>query len=156
MPEPIELTEADRRILRVIQEEGRISNVALAERVGMSPSPCLRRLKRLEEAGVIDGYRARLDEQALGFGVVALVSVKLEKHTRERFDALIQAIQALDAVTDCYAVTGESDLVLRVVATDLEAFGDFTLSRLLSLPGVADIRSSFIIGRFKTGPRVPV
>ncbi len=150
------LSEADQRIITVLQKEGRLTNVELAGRVGMSPSPCLRRLRQLEAEGVIRGYRALVGKEALGYAVEALVMVTLDQQASKGVEALKRRIRALDQVVTCHAVTGEFDLVLRVVAADLEAYGDFTMSHLLTLPGVKDARSSFIIGTVKDEPIVPL
>lgn len=153
---PKTLSEADHRILSVLQTNGRLSNVELAERVGMSPSPCLRRLRQLEADRVIGGYRAQVSKEALGYSVEALVMVTLDQQASKGVEALKRRIRELDPVITCLAVTGEFDLVLRVVAADLEAYGDFTMNHLLTLPGVKDVRSSFIIGTVKDDPMVPV
>ena len=149
------LTDADLRIVAVLQDEGRLTNVELAERVGMSPSPCLRRLRQLETEGVIGGYRAQVSKEALGYQVEALVMVTLDQQASKGVEALKRRIRALDQVVTCHAVTGEFDLVLRVVAANLESYGDFTMNHLLTLPGVKDVRSSFIIGTVKDGAMVP-
>lgn len=150
------LSTADIKILALLQRAGRLTNVELAERVGMAPSPCLRRLRQLEADGVITGYTAQVNRHALGYGVEALVMVTLDQRAAQGVEALKQAIVALDQVVTCYAVTGEFDLMLRVVATDLEAYGDFTMNHLLTLPGVKDVRSSFVIGTVKDAVIVPL
>ena len=150
------LSAADVKIISVLQQAGRLTNVELAERIGMAPSPCLRRLRQLEADGVITGYSARVDRHALGYGVEALVMVTLDQRAAQGVEALKQAILALDQVVTCYAVTGEFDLMLRVVASDLEAYGDFTMNHLLTLPGVKDVRSSFVIGTVKNAAMVPL
>ena len=149
------LSDTDLRILAVLQKDGRLTNVELAERVGMSPSPCLRRLRQLEADQVIGGYRAQVSKEALGYSVEALVMVTLDQQASKGVEALKRRIRELDPVITCHAVTGEFDLVLRVVAADLEAYGDFTMNHLLTLPGVKDVRSSFIIGTVKDDPMVP-
>jgi Lrp/AsnC family transcriptional regulator, leucine-responsive regulatory protein len=151
------LTPSDRRILAVVRREGRISNAALAERVGMAPSPCLRRLKGLEEDGFITGYRAELDRKALGFAVEAFALVKLVQSESGWRTRLIDALMRHPEVVSCHALTGDVDLIVRIVATDIEAYGEFTMNELLTLPGVADVRSSFVLAEIKPdrGPPLP-
>jgi Lrp/AsnC family leucine-responsive transcriptional regulator len=146
------LTPSDRRILRVVQDEGRITNAALAEKVGLAASPCLRRLKALEEDGIVAGYRAVLDRKALGFAIEAFVMVKLEQSEPGWRTRLIERLNAFEEVLACYAMAGEIDLLIHVVAPDMDAFGEFSMNRLLTLPGVADVRSSFVLAAI-TPPR---
>jgi Lrp/AsnC family leucine-responsive transcriptional regulator len=150
------LAAADRRILAVVRREGRITNAALAERVGMAPSPCLRRLKALEEDGFIAGYRADLDRKALGFGVEAFALVKLVQSEAGWRTRLIDALMRHPEVVSCHALTGEVDLIVRIVATDIEAYGEFAMNELLTLPGVADVRSSFVLTEIKPDRGFPV
>lgn len=150
------LASADRRILREVQREGRIANVDLAERVGMAASPCLRRLKALEENGVITGWRAEVDRLALGYGVEAFAFVKLSQSQEGWRTRLIERLKGFDEVIACWALSGEVDLLLRCVAIDLEAYGEFAMNRLLTLPGVADVRSSFVMGVVKPDRGLPV
>lgn len=156
MPSRRPLSEADRRILHVLQAEGRIPNVELAERVGMAPSPCLRRVKALEEDGIITGYRAQISRRAVGFGVMAFVQINLGQHTDDSTERFREAIGRLEEVTECHAVTGDHDYLVRVVARDLEDLGDTVLRRLLRLPGVKDVRSSIVLQVVKDAPPVPV
>lgn len=156
MTESRKLSATDRRILRAVQADGRITNAALAEKVGMAPSPCLRRLKALEEDGIIAGYRGRIDRRALGHGVEAFVQVKLAQSDPDWRTTLIERIRRLTPVVACHALTGEYDLLIHAVAADLEAYGDFTIHELLTLPGVADVRSSFVIGTVKPDAGWPI
>ncbi|WP_207481306.1 Lrp/AsnC family transcriptional regulator [Arenibaculum pallidiluteum] len=150
------LSDADRRILRILQAEGRIANVDLAERIGMAPSPCLRRVKALEEDGFIEGYGARISRRAAGFGVQAFVQINLHQHTDETVARFSEAVNRLDEVTECHALTGDHDYLLRVVARDLDDLGDTVLKRLTRLPGVKDVRSSIVLNTVKDAPAVPV
>lgn len=143
------LSPSDRRILKVIQPEGRITNAALAEKVGLAASPCLRRLKALEDDGVIEGYRATVNRKALGFAVEAFVFIKLEQSEPGWRTRLVDRLNSYDEVIACYALAGEVDLIVHAVAEDIEAFGEFTMNRLLVLPGVADVRSSFVLSTVK-------
>jgi Lrp/AsnC family leucine-responsive transcriptional regulator len=155
MPE-LRLDLLDRRLLDVLQREGRISNVELADRVGLSPSPCLRRLRRLEKAGVISGYAAVLDFAALGLGVVAFVSVSLDKHNAANARAFKEAVLARPEVMVCYATSGDADYLMRVVAPDLEAYSRFVMKDLLQWPGVASVRSTFALETVKLTTAVPL
>lgn len=150
------LSPSDRRILKVIQPEGRITNAALAEKVGLAASPCLRRLKALEDDGVIEGYRATVNRKALGFAVEAFVFIKLEQSEPGWRTRLVDRLNSYDEVIACYALAGEVDLIVHAVAEDIEAFGEFTMNRLLVLPGVADVRSSFVLSTVKKPGPLPV
>jgi Lrp/AsnC family leucine-responsive transcriptional regulator len=150
------LSLSDRRILRTIQPDGRITNAALAEKVGLAASPCLRRLKALEEDGIIEGYRANVNRKALGFEVEAFVFIKLEQSEPGWRTRLVDLINSYDQVIACYALAGEVDLLVHAVAEDIESFGEFTMNRLLVLPGVGDVRSSFVLSTVKKPGPLPV
>ncbi len=151
-----DLSAADLRILRVLQTEGRISNVDLAQRVGMSPSPCLRRVKRLEKDGVIKGYAALIEPKAVGLGVEAFAQVNIERHTDADATAFREAVADLDEVVACHVMTGEMDFLLRIYVADLDAYGEFVRRKLLKLPSVKDVRTSFAIEVIKSAPTIPV
>ncbi|HEY8564757.1 MAG TPA: Lrp/AsnC family transcriptional regulator [Beijerinckiaceae bacterium] len=150
------LTPSDRRILRAVQADGRVTNVALAEAVALAPSPCLRRLKALEEDGFITGYRALVDRKALGFAVEAFVFIKLEQSEPGWRTRLVERLNSYEEVIACYALAGETDLLVHAVATTIESFGELTMNRLLVLPGVADVRSSFVLQVVKPPSALPV
>ncbi|MEX2648254.1 MAG: Lrp/AsnC family transcriptional regulator [Alphaproteobacteria bacterium] len=143
------LDATDRKILAVLEAEGRISIVELAAQVGLSPTPCQRRVKRLEADGVIRGYAARLDPKAMGRGFQAFVLVNLANHGEETVAAFQEAVRARPEVVGAYALSGEFDYLLHVTAPDLEAFSAFALKALLRLPGVRDTRSSFALSTLK-------
>lgn len=153
---PARLDETDRRILRTLQRNGRITNAALADEIGMAASPCLRRLKALEEDGFITGYRARLDRRALGHGVEAYAFVKLSQSDPDWRTKLVEKLKSFEEVISCQAMTGECDLLVHIVADDIEAYGEFAMQRLLTLPGVADMRSSFVLATIKEDQGWPV
>lgn len=153
---PSRLDETDRKILRALQRNGRLTNTALAEEIGMAPSPCLRRLKALEEDGVIAGYRALIDRRRLGHGVEAYAFVKLAQSDPDWRTRLIEKLKAFDEVISCQAMTGECDLLVHIVADDIEAYGEFAMQRLLTLPGIADMRSSFVLATIKPDQGWPV
>lgn len=150
------LDAIDRRILEALQEEGRLSNLELAERVGLSPSPCLRRVKQLERAGVIRGYRAQVSRQAVGLDLTVFVAVNLEGHGSDNPRLFRDVVLAMPEVVACYIVSGESDYLLHVVAPNFEAYRLFVLERLLTAPGVKDIRSSFALDVRKEGAPLPL
>ena len=142
---PRPLDPVDLKILTALQADSGISNVELAAKVGISPSPCLRRVKMLEREGFISGYRAVISRQAVGLGVRAFVEVKLERQSEEMTDKFLTRVQQLPEVVACYLVTGGLDYVLDVVATSLETYSELTITRLIRLPGVKEIRSSFVL-----------
>ncbi|MCP5371483.1 MAG: Lrp/AsnC family transcriptional regulator [Hyphomicrobiales bacterium] len=150
------LTQSDRRILRVLQAEGRISNVDLAARVGMSPSPCLRRVRQLEADGIVTGYAATVDPRAVGLGVEAFIQVSIERHTDAEARTFRDAVAALPEVVACYIMAGEMDFLLRIMVADLDAYGRFALDRLMKIPGIKDVRSSFVLEVVKSAPEIPL
>jgi Lrp/AsnC family leucine-responsive transcriptional regulator len=143
------LDAIDRRIVAELEADGRLAIVELASRVGLSPTPCQRRVKRLEAEGVIRGYAARLDLKVMGRGFQAFVLVNLTNHGEDTVAAFQDAVRARPEVTDAYSLSGEFDYLLHVMVGDLEAFSDFALKTLLRMPGVRDTRSSFALGTLK-------
>jgi Lrp/AsnC family leucine-responsive transcriptional regulator len=135
------MDEVDRSILAVLEKDGRISNAELADRVGLSPSPCLRRVRRLEEAGVIRGYRAVIDPTAIDRGLRVFSGVRLIRHARADVVAFERAVVRLPEVVHTHHVTGNYDYLLQVEVADLPAYEDFHANRLASLPGVAAVTS---------------
>ncbi len=150
------LDDVDRRLLEVLQSEGRLSNVALAERVHLSPSPCLRRLKALEHAGVIDGYRAVLDREAVGLGLTVFVEIKVEGHSEETALAIEEAVATMPEIVSAHIVSGEADFLLEVVVPDLRAYERLLLGTLLKLPSISDVRSNFAIRTVKQPSPLPL
>lgn len=150
------LDETDRRILRALQRDGRLTNAALADEIGMAASPCLRRLKALEQDGIIAGYRALIDRRALGHGVEAYAFVKLAQSDPDWRTRLVEKLKSFDEVVSCQAMTGECDLLVHIVADDIEAYGEFAMQRLLTLPGIVDMRSSFVLATIKPDRGWPV
>ncbi len=145
----IDLDDIDRRIVAALQVEGRLPMVELAERVGLSPTPCQRRVKRLEEEGVIGRYAALVSPQAMGLGLRALVQITLDDHSEKTVAAFEAAIRARPEVVACYAVTGDMDFQIHVFAPDLASFSEFAMKALLRMPGVKGTRSSFIMQAVK-------
>ncbi|TMV04301.1 Lrp/AsnC family transcriptional regulator [Ruegeria sediminis] len=142
---PIQLDSIDLRILKILQEDADISNIDLAERIGLSPSPCLRRVRILEDAGVIKKRVTLLDAAVLGLNVSVFVSVQLEKQTKERLKEFETEVRKRQEVVECYLMTGEADYLLRVVVPDIATFERFLKESLTLIPGVANIRSSFAL-----------
>ena len=150
------LDRTDLRLLALLQRDGRASNADLATQVNLSPSACLRRIQRLESAGVVAGYAARLDPQALGLGLQAFVRVQLEKHGAPGIERFVRAVQDWDEVVACHALTGDMDYLLHVYVRDLEHFSRFLLDRLLDASGVADVNSSFVLRTVKQTGALPL
>jgi Lrp/AsnC family leucine-responsive transcriptional regulator len=146
----------DRRMLEVLQSEGRISNVALAERLHLSPSPCLRRHKALEEQGVIAGYRAVLDREAIGLALTVFVELKVEGHTEAKARAIEEAVATMPEVVSCHLVSGDADFLLEVVVPDLRAYEQLMLGSLLNLPSINALRSNIAIREVKRSSPLPL
>ena len=140
------LDRYDRRILEILQQEGRISNQDLAGRIGLSAAPCLRRVRALEEAGVIRGYHALLDAQKLGFSLMALIHIAMDTHTPERFAGLDAAVRDIPEIIECLLITGQdADYQLKVVVADMESYRALLLDRITRIPGVTGVHSSFVL-----------
>ena len=151
----ISLDAIDRRILDRLQKEGRLSNADLAEQVGLSSSPCWRRVKALEEAGVIKGYAAQLDAKSVGLSVNVFMSVSLTTQVEKALQAFERAAAARPEVMECYLMTGDSDYLLRVVVPDLEAYERFVMD-FTKIVGIAQIRSSFALRPVKQATALPL
>jgi Lrp/AsnC family leucine-responsive transcriptional regulator len=150
------LDDIDRRLLAALQENGRLTATDLAERVGLTVSPCLRRLRLLEEAGVIKGYTALLDQKKVGLPVSVFISIKLERQTEEAMRAFEDAIRSAPEVLECYLMTGPRDYLLRVVASDLADYERFVKARLTRIANIANIESSFALGQVKHTGALPL
>lgn len=153
---PASIDALDSKILAALQEDGRLSNVELADRVGLSPSPCLRRVKRLEEEGYIAGYKAKVDRRRLGLGMTIFVGVKVDGHRDANAIAFQERVRMLPEVVACHMVSGEADFLLEVVVADLAAYDAFLSRTLLTMPMVRDIRSNFAIRTVKSDGALPV
>ncbi|KAB2883104.1 MAG: Lrp/AsnC family transcriptional regulator [Pseudorhodoplanes sp.] len=150
------LDRIDRKILATLQRDGRISLADLAETVGLSPSPCLRRVRLLEKDGVISRYVALVDQQAVGLPVSVFVSIKMESQREEALDRFAKAISRWPEVLECYLMTGPRDYLLRVVVADLAAYERFLKDKLTRLPGLASIESSFALEQVKYTNSLPL
>ncbi|MDO4247868.1 MAG: Lrp/AsnC family transcriptional regulator [Neisseria sp.] len=151
----VTLDKTDLKILQVLQSNGRLTNVELSERVALSPSPCLRRLKQLEDAGIIRQYAALLSPEAVQLGLQAFIRVSINKASEARND-FSQAVQNWPEVLSCFALTGETDYLLHTFFTDMNAFSHFVLDTLLSHPGVQDAQSSFVLKEIKNTTALPL
>lgn len=150
------LDRIDRRIVDALQRDGRLANNELAAKVNLSPSPCLRRVRSLEEAGVIRQYVALVDPAKVGLDMLAYVNVKLEKKGRMPAEDFASAVNTWSEVTECYAMTGDMDYLLRVQVEDLDHFSRFIMDKLLKQASVADVKSSFALQRVKQTTVLPV
>ncbi len=152
----LDLDKTDIKILAALQQNGRLTNVELADAVALSPSPCLRRLKHLEESGIVQRYVALLDPARIGLGLQAFVNVTLEKRGSPHMQSFLLAVQHWPEVVSCYAMTGEMDYMLHVYFEDLAHFSRFVMNELLAHPGVEDLRSSFVLNDVKRSTALPL
>jgi len=147
----------DQHILEQLQQDGRISNQDLAERIGLSPSPCLRRVRQLEEDGIIDRYVALLRPDKLGLKLTALIQIAMDKHTPERFENFERMVKSFPEVQACYLITGQSaDYILKVVVPDMERYQEFLLGKLTRIEGVSGVHSSFVMRKVVDSTAVPL
>jgi Lrp/AsnC family leucine-responsive transcriptional regulator len=146
----------DVKILDALQRDGRLSVVDLAESIGLSPTPCARRIKALESEGAIEGYAALLNPARVGLAVLAIVQVKLTEHTDETVARFEREIQLMDEVTKCLAMTGSYDFILEVYGKDLEALSNVVLKKLIRVPNVRDMQSSVVLETIKRTARIPL
>jgi Lrp/AsnC family leucine-responsive transcriptional regulator len=152
----LDLDAIDRRIIAELQADARLTNVELADRVGLSPSPCLRRVKRLEREGYIEGYRAALRRERIGLGFSAFLAVKIDGHANARALTFEEAVSAMPEVIACHLVSGEADYLLEVVAPDLAHYQRFLIGKLLNMPIVREVRSNIAIQTVKAGSPLPL
>ncbi|HXI87195.1 MAG TPA: Lrp/AsnC family transcriptional regulator [Parvularculaceae bacterium] len=150
------LDDVDRKILGILQQRCRLSSQELADEAGLSPATCWRRLKSLEEAGFIDGYRAILDRRKLGLAVCAFVHVSVDRQYKDVVDDIEREIKKRPEVLECYATTGDSDFTLRVVAADIDDYDRFLQKFLFQLPGVGRVRSSIALREIKQTTEIPL
>lgn len=144
----MDLDRYDRQILEILQVDGRVNNQDLADRIGLSPSPCLRRVRALEESGLIQGYRALLDAKKLGLTLMALVHISMDRHTPERFANFEAAVGVLPEVLECLLITGQdADYQVKVFVRDMDHYQDLLLNKLTRIEGVTGVHSSFVLRR---------
>lgn len=149
------LDDIDLRILVELQSDARITTLVLAERVGLSPTPCARRVRLLERDGIITGYSANIDQVAIGMPVSVFASIKLERQREDALERFSDAVTRWPEVLDCYLMTGQRDFLMRIVVPDLEAYERFLKEKLTRLDGVASIESSFALGQVKRSNALP-
>jgi Lrp/AsnC family leucine-responsive transcriptional regulator len=142
----MKLDKLDKRILRELQRDGTITNLELADRIGLSPSPCARRVKQLEDAGIISGHVTLLDPKKLDLKLTALIQISMDRHTPDRFEKLETQIKSYPEVTECLLITGQSaDYQLKVIVPDMEYYQEFLLNKITRIEGVTDVHSSFML-----------
>lgn len=154
---PPKLDRLDKRILAIMQGNGRITNLELAEQVGLSPTPCARRVKRLEESGVIDRHVTLLNQARLGLNITAMISISMDRHTPERFDNFERQVRKFPEVVECSIVTGQAaDYLLKAVLPDMTYYEEFLLGRLTRIEGVTGVHSSFVLRRVIARTELPL
>lgn len=154
---PEQLDKYDRQILTLLQKNGRITNQELAEAIRLSPSPTLRRVKQLEDAGLIDGYVALLSSRKLGLSLMAFIGISMDKHTPERFTALEESLAAYPEVLECHLITGQSaDYLLKVIVRDMDAYQQFLLNKLTRIEGVTGVHTSFVMKSAISSTALPI
>ena len=153
----MQIDRYDRQILAILQADGRISNQDLADRIGLSPSPCLRRVRALEEAGIVKGYRALLDAKALGYSLMALIYISMDMHTPERFENFEKEINQIGEILECLLITGQdADYQIKVVVKDMDAFQELLLNRITRIQGVTGVHTSFVLRRVVDRSNLPL
>ena len=153
----MKLDRTDRRILEAMQHNGRISNLELAELVGLSPTPCSRRVKRLEESGLIRSHVTLLNQSMLGLKLTAYIGISMDRHTPDRFETFEEEVKSYPEVMECSVVTGQSsDYLLKAVVADMEYYEKFLLGRLTRIPGVTGVHSSFELRRVVQRTELPL
>ncbi|MFL0806097.1 MAG: Lrp/AsnC family transcriptional regulator [Oceanobacter sp.] len=157
MTDPIKLDRIDRHLLELLQVNGDMSNQELADTVGLSPSPCSRRVKALQDSGLIEGYRVHLNAKKLGLDLLALIQISMDRHTPERFDRFENAVRRCPEILECYLITGQSsDYVLKVIVKDMEAYQQFLLGTLTRIEGVTGVHSSFVMRKVVDRSALPL
>lgn len=151
------LDRYDRQILNILQQEGRISNQELADRIGLSSSPCLRRVRTLEEGGYITAYRALLDAKKLGLTLMALIHISMDRHTPERFANFEEQVSILPEVLECLLITGQdADYQLKIIVRDMEAYQELLLNKITRIEGVSGVHSSFVMRKVVDKTALPI
>ena len=153
----MQMDRYDRKILELLQAQGRLSNQELAEQIGLSPSPCLRRLRHLEDAGVITGYHASLDPRMLGLTLTALIHISMDQHTEERFSEFERQIKAIPQIIECLLITGQAaDYQLKAVVPDMDAYRELLLEHIPRIPGVSGVHTSFVLKQIGPSRQYPI
>jgi Lrp/AsnC family transcriptional regulator, leucine-responsive regulatory protein len=153
----MKLDRLDKRILAVMQADGRITNLQLAEKVGLSPTPCARRVRQLEEAGIIERHVTLLNQQKLGLNITAMIGITMDRHTPERFEGFERQVRQFPEVVECSIVTGQAaDYLLKAVLPDMTYYEEFLLGRLTRIEGVTGVHSSFVLRRIIARTELPL
>jgi len=153
----VKIDRTDRKILEHLQKDGSLTNQQLAEKVGLSPSPCLRRVRALEEAGIILRTATILDHKKLGLSLTAIILIGMDRHTPERFAAFEEQVSGYPEVQECYLITGQSaDYMLKVVVPDMDHYHQFLLNHITRIPGVSGVHSSFVLRRVLDSTALPL
>jgi len=153
----MKLDRIDKRILAVMQADGRITNLQLAEKVGLSPTPCARRVRQLEEAGVIERHVTLLNQQKLGLNITAMIGITMDRHTPERFENFEREVKRFPEVVECSIVTGQAaDYLLKAVLPDMTYYEEFLLGRLTRIDGVTGVHSSFVLRKVIDRTELPL
>ncbi|NWO05864.1 MAG: Lrp/AsnC family transcriptional regulator [Alteromonadaceae bacterium] len=153
----VKVDRTDRKILECLQQDGSVTNQQLAEKVGLSPSPCLRRVRALEEAGIILRTATILDHKKLGLSLTAIILIGMDRHTPERFAAFEEQVSGYPEVQECYLITGQSaDYMLKVVVPDMDHYHQFLLNHITRIPGVSGVHSSFVLRRVLDSTALPL
>lgn len=143
------LEPVDIRILEALQRDGRLTNQALSAQVGLSPSPCWRRVRQLEDEGVIRDYTATLDRRRIGLGVLAFIRVRIDSHSEAEAEAFSEEVTKLEEVVACYSIAGDSDFLLQVVSPDLDTYADFAMTVIRRLPRIKEMQTTFVLKEIK-------
>ena len=143
------LEPIDRKILTALQKDGRLTNQALSAEIGLSTSPCWRRVRQLEDIGVIKSYTATLDRRQIGLGVLAFVRVKIDSHNEAEAEAFSRDVLKLNEVVACYSIAGDADFLLQVVAADLDSYADFAMTVVRRLPRIKEMQTTFVLKEIK-------
>jgi Lrp/AsnC family leucine-responsive transcriptional regulator len=152
----MKIDETDKKILEILQTDGRITNAKLAATIGISPPAMLERVRRLETAGVISRYASVLDREKIGLEVMAIVSISLALHQLESIDRFEEKLLALDEVLECHQVTGDDDFILKVVLEDIKSYSEFALKKLATIPGIQSFKSSIVLSTIKNSHSLPI
>lgn len=154
---PLSLDRTDKRILDELQKDGAISNLDLADKVGLSPSPCSRRVKALQESGIIQKNVVVLDQKSLGLDLMAMISISMDRHTPERFENFETQVASFPEVLECFLITGSSaDYLLKVIVKDMDGYQQFLLGKLTRIEGVSGVHSSFVMRKVVDSTRLPL
>ena len=146
---PDSLDQHDIKILQILKDEGRITNQALSDQIGLATSPCWRKMRQLEESGIIEGYSVRLNRRKIGLGVQAFIRVKIDSHSEAEAEQFASEVMQLDQVVACYSIAGDADFLLQVVARDLDSYSDFAMNEIRRLPGIKEMQTSMMLKEIK-------